>query len=137
MSADTTFGTSPLFVTNEDLHLTDIASDTGGSGMKSVAYSYCTDDGAGGCADAFTPIGTSTTAAGNWAVTWAAPLPADGTYRIVAVPTDNANNAGDPSSATLITVDSDRGDGERTERERRRDVRNEPDVRERRDGEPH
>jgi hypothetical protein len=106
VTAANTFGTSPLFVTNETLHLTDNAVDTGGSGVASVEYSYCTDNGAGGCADALTSLGSSSSSAGNWPVTWATPLPADGTYRIVAVATDNANNVGVPSSATLIAVDS-------------------------------
>ena len=106
VTAANTFGTSPLYVTNETLNLTDNAADTGGSGVASVAYSYCTDNGAGGCADALTPIDASSSSAGNWPVTWATPLPADGTYRIVAVATDNANNVGVPSSATLIGVDS-------------------------------
>jgi hypothetical protein len=106
VTAANTFGTNPLFVTNETLHLTDNAADTGGSGVASVEYSYCTDNGAGACADALTSIGVSSTSAGNWPFTWNTPLPADGTYRIVAVATDGANNIGDPSSATRITVDS-------------------------------
>ena len=84
-------------------------SDTGPpvqSGMQSVAYFFCPGS-AGACTSAtpWTPIGTSTTATGNWPMTWATPLPADGPYRIVAVGTDNAGNVSGSSTATLVTVD--------------------------------
>ncbi len=87
------------------MSLTDSAADGTGSGVQSVAYSYCTDNGAGGCAGSSTSIGSSNTAAGSYSVTWSSPLPADGTYRITAVATDNLGTAGATSSAKLIAVD--------------------------------
>jgi hypothetical protein len=100
------FGTSPLFVTNEVLNITDNAADTGGSGLQSVAYYYCDSVPASCTAANGTPLGSSTDVANSFPITWATPLPADGTYRIVAVATDNATNVGDASSPATITIDT-------------------------------
>jgi len=102
VAAAHTSGSSPLTVSNEDLTLTDTSVSDTGSGVKSVSYYYCA--GASGACSA-TLIGTSTTASGNYSVTWAAPLPADGAYRIQAVASDNVTNS-TTSSSTPINVDS-------------------------------
>jgi hypothetical protein len=102
VAAARTSGSSPLVVGNEDLTLTDTSVSDSGSGVGSVAYYYCA--GASGTCSR-TLIGTSTTASGNYSVTWAAPLPADGAYRILAVATDKVTNAS-TSSSTSINVDS-------------------------------
>ena len=99
------FGTNPMFVKNESVSLTDNAADGLGSGVQSVAYSFCTDNGSGGCAGGSTQIGSSSNAGSNFAVNWNTPLPTDGTYRITAVATDNLGTAGSASNATLVAVD--------------------------------
>jgi hypothetical protein len=105
-TAATTSGSNPVFVNSEVVTLTDPSTDTGGSGVKSVAYYYCAAS-AGSCTSANgTLIGSSTTSAGNFSVASNAPLAADGAYKIVAVATDNAGNASSPSTATLLTVDT-------------------------------
>lgn len=100
--AGVTFETNPMFVNDEPVYLTDAATDTGGSGVQSVAYSYCA--GSTGDCTSGTPIGTSTTAA-SYSVPWT-PLPADNPYRIVAVATDNAGNTSGSSTPVAVTVDS-------------------------------
>jgi len=102
VAAARTSGSSPLTVSNENLTLTDTSVSDTGSGVKSVSYYYCA--GASGACST-TLIGTSTTASGNYSVTWAAPLPADGAYRIQAVASDNVTNS-TTSSSTPINVDS-------------------------------
>ncbi|QNE17994.1 hypothetical protein F1D05_09000 [Kribbella qitaiheensis] len=82
--------------------LTDAASD-GGAGVKTVAYYYCTGY-TGACTSAsWTSIGSSTTAAGNYPVTWNA-QPANGAYRLVVVGTDNVTNVSQPSQSIPVTV---------------------------------
>ncbi|MGZ4688699.1 MAG: fibronectin type III domain-containing protein [Acidimicrobiia bacterium] len=105
VSAAVTFGTNPIFVNNETLNLTDLALDAGGSGVRSVAYSYCAGS-TGTCTSGtpWTSIGLSATAA-NYPVAWNTPLPADGPYRIVAVATDNAGNTSASSTPVAVTVD--------------------------------
>jgi hypothetical protein len=104
-TAAVTFGTNPLFVNNEVVSLTAPATDVGSS-VASVSYYYCAGS-TGACTSAnWIGIGTSTTAATNYPVPTAAPLAADGPYRVVAVATDAAGNASTPSTATAITVDT-------------------------------
>ncbi len=107
VAAAATSGSSPTFVDNEPVSLTDAPTDTGGSGVKSIAYFVCTG-ATGACTSAtpWTSIGSTTTAAGNWPVTWVTPLPADGAYRLVAVATDNAGNVSTSSTATQVSVDT-------------------------------
>ena len=107
-----------MFVNDETVSLTDNAGDGTGSGVQSVSYSYCTDDGAGGCAGSTTLIGSSSNSGGNFAVNWNTPLPSDATYRITAVATDNLGTAGNTSSATLVAVDKTPPDGLAADRER-------------------
>lgn len=97
-------GTSPLFVDGGAVTFTDGASDAG-SGVASVSYYRCPAS-APTCTSGGTLIGTSTTPAGGFAVTSAAPLAAEGAYRVVAVATDRAGNTGAPSGALLVTVDT-------------------------------
>ena len=106
-NASVKFGTNPMYVDNEAVNLTDNPSDGAGSGVQSVAYFVCADNGSGGCAGAATQIASSSNAGSNYAVTWNSPLPADGVYRITAVATDNLGNAGTSSAATLVAVDTD------------------------------
>lgn len=104
-TAAVTFGTDPLFVNNEVVTLTDAATDTD-SGIASVSYYYCAGS-TGSCTSAnWIGIGTSTASATSFPVPTAAPLAADGAYRVVAVATDAAGNASAPSAATAITVDT-------------------------------
>ncbi|MGW6199660.1 hypothetical protein ACWF0M_26150 [Kribbella sp. NPDC055110] len=85
--------------------LTDTASDGTGSGVKSVAYYYCTGY-SGACTSAnWTAIGSSTTAVTNYQVTWTS-TPAPGAYRVVATSTDNVTNVSQPTTATPVTVTS-------------------------------
>ncbi|MGW5192833.1 hypothetical protein ACWEOO_26550 [Kribbella sp. NPDC004138] len=81
--------------------LTDTTSDGAGSGVKSVAYYYCTGY-SGSCTNG-TAIGSSANAATSYSVTWTA-TPAAGAYRVVAVSTDNVSNVSQPSGSTPVTV---------------------------------
>jgi hypothetical protein len=97
---------SGSFINHEQVTLTDAATDAN-SGVKSVSYFYCTG-ATGACTSSnWTAIGSSTTSAGNFPVTtsiWA--TAAEGSYRVVAVATDNLDNVSSPSATTLITVDT-------------------------------
>ncbi|HZX01786.1 hypothetical protein [Kribbella sp.] len=85
--------------------LTNTPSDGSGSGVKSVAYYYCTGY-SGTCTSAnWTPIGSSTSAATNYQVTWTS-TPAAGAYRVVATSTDNVTNTSQPTTSTPVTVTS-------------------------------
>ena len=92
-------------VTSSSAALTDAAagvSDTG-SGVQKVTYYYCAGY-SGACTSAnWIQIGNSTTATGDYPVTWTTP-PADGAYRVVAVATDNVNNTTAPSASIPVTV---------------------------------
>jgi hypothetical protein len=91
-----------VFVSN-GFTLTDTATDAG-SGVKSVAYYYCSGF-TGACSSSTggsTLIGTSTTGP-NYSVTWNS-QPSTGPYRVVAVGLDNVNNKLDASSATPVSV---------------------------------
>jgi hypothetical protein len=82
--------------------LTEAASDAG-AGVKTVAYYYCAGY-TGACTSAnWTLVGSSTTAAGNYAVTWNA-LPVNGAYRVVVVGTDNVGNVSQASASIPVTV---------------------------------
>lgn len=90
LSAAATSGTSPVYVSNEVVTLTDSATDAD-TGVASVSYYYCAG-ASGSCTSANgTLIGTSSTAS-NDSVSWNPPLPAEGTYRVVALATDEAGN---------------------------------------------
>jgi hypothetical protein len=106
VTASVTYGSNPLYVDSEPVSLTEAASDSG-SGVGSVKYYYCA--GSSGSCTAGTPwtlIGTSTNAGSNFPVTWNTPLPADGTYQIVAVGTDNVGNTSGSSPSSLVAVDT-------------------------------
>jgi hypothetical protein len=101
-AASASFGS---FVGNTAVALTDTATDDF-SGVASVGYYRCTGATGSCTATNWTAIGSSTSAAGSFAVTTSAPLAADGTYRIVAVATDAAGNLSGPSTARVLTVDT-------------------------------
>ncbi|HEU5269262.1 MAG TPA: hypothetical protein VFU36_04995, partial [Jatrophihabitans sp.] len=86
-------------VTN-GIPLTDAAADSG-SGVKSVSYYYCT--GYSGACTNGTLIGTATSAADNYLLTWTG-QPANGQYRLVAVAVDNVTNASAPSASIPIRI---------------------------------
>jgi hypothetical protein len=87
-------------VTTASAALTDTASDTG-AGVKSVSYYYCS--GYAGPCPSGTLIGTSTTSAGGYPITWTG-QPANGPYRVVAVGIDNVNNTSVASASIPVTV---------------------------------
>jgi hypothetical protein len=91
-------------VSNSAAALTDTATDgANGSGVKSVSYYYCPGY-SGGCTTATgTIIGTSTTPAGSFPVTWTS-QPANGPYRLIAVGIDNLNNTGTPAASIPVKV---------------------------------
>ncbi|MFI5712179.1 hypothetical protein [Kribbella sp. NPDC051620] len=83
--------------------LTSAVSDGSGSGVKTVSYYRCSGY-TGACTSAnWTLIGSSTTAAGNYPVTWTS-QPANGPYRLVIVGTDNVNNVSQASASIPVTV---------------------------------
>jgi hypothetical protein len=97
-------GTSPIYVNNETVTFTDSATDAD-SGVTSVSYFYCAGATGSCTATNGTLIGTSTSGP-SYAVTSGAPLaPSDGTYRVVAVVTDNAGNKS-TSNATIVAIDT-------------------------------
>ncbi len=82
--------------------LTDTASDAL-SGVGSVSYYYCSG-ASGSCTGTnWTLIGTSTTPAGSFPLTWNS-QPANGVYRIVAVGSDNVTNTSSPSWSIPVTI---------------------------------
>jgi hypothetical protein len=83
--------------------LTDAAVSDGaaGSGVNRVEYYYCA--GYSGTCTNGTLIGSSTTSAGNYPLTWSG-QPANGPYRVVAVSVDNVDNASDASAAFPVKV---------------------------------
>ncbi len=89
-------------VTTAAATLTDTASDTG-SGVKTVAYYYCSGLSGTCTAGNGTLIGSSTNPASNFAVTWTN-QPANGPYRLATVGTDNVGNANAPTTSTPVTV---------------------------------
>jgi len=102
LTAAITFGSAPTYLSSEPVTLTDQPADAD-SGVRSVSYYLCPAT-AGGCsASTGNLLGTAST--GSYQVTAAAPLAADGSYRIVAVALDNAGNTG-TSPAVLVAVDS-------------------------------
>jgi hypothetical protein len=105
VAASVTYGTNPIYVKSEPVTLTDTSVSDAGSGVKSVAYYYCAGS-SGSCSSSNgTLIGSSSTASGNYSITWNTPLPADGPYRIGTVATDNVTNT-TTSGSTLVTVDT-------------------------------
>lgn len=101
----TASGSFGSFVGNTAVTLTDSATDDF-SGAASVAYYRCTGATGSCTATNWTAVGSSTSAATNFAVTKSAPFAADGIYSVVAVATDAAGNASAPSTATALTVDT-------------------------------
>ena len=101
-TASVNYGSNPTYVNNESVALTDPSVVDAGSGVRSVAYYYCAGS-TGACNT--TLIGSSSTASGNYPVTWSPPLPTDGSYRIEAVSTDNVNNTA-TSATALVAVDT-------------------------------
>ncbi|MFD7156240.1 hypothetical protein ACFV9C_16650 [Kribbella sp. NPDC059898] len=85
--------------------LTDTTSDGSGSGVKAVAYYYCTGYSGTCSSSTWTLIGSSTDAATGYQVTWTS-TPTPGAYRIVATSTDNVTNLSQSTTATPVTVTS-------------------------------
>jgi hypothetical protein len=83
--------------------LTDNPTDGSGSGVKSVAYYYCTGYSGACTSTNWIGIGSSTSAATNYQVAWTS-TPAPGAYRVVAISTDNVTNTSQPSPSTPVTV---------------------------------
>jgi hypothetical protein len=82
---------------------TDTASDAG-SGVKSVSYYYCAGlTGSCGASNG-TLIGSPATTA-PYTVAWNS-QPADGSYQVVAVGTDNVSNVSGSSTSIPVTVDN-------------------------------
>lgn len=88
----------PTYVRNgQSLTATNVV-DGGGSGVKQVSYLYCP----GSSCTPGTPIGSSPTAPGNYAVSWGG-QPPDGPYRVMAQTEDNAGNRADsPILSTIV-----------------------------------
>jgi hypothetical protein len=84
--------------------LTDTATDAG-SGVASVSYNYCSGYSGSCTSSNWTPIGASTTGP-NYSLTWTSTPSPDGPYQVVAVGTDNVDNASNPSTSIPVTVDN-------------------------------
>ncbi len=87
----------------EDVTLTDTATDTGGTGVASVTYYYCSSSPC--TPSSLNEIGSSSSSATNWQVPWSS-LPADGTYYVVAVATGDNTSVSATSATTEVGVDS-------------------------------
>ena len=104
VNAATTFGSSPIWVSGENVTLTDMPSANGGV-LTSVAYYYCATASAPCTSLNWTPIGSSASG-GTWSVVWpAGSLPADGTYDVVATASTSSLTS-DVSAATEVGVDT-------------------------------
>jgi hypothetical protein len=90
----------PYIKNGQSLTATNVSDNGGGSGVKQVNYLYCP----GSSCTPNTLIGSSSTASGNYAVSWSG-QPADGTYRVIAQTEDEAGNTAD-SSILSTTVDN-------------------------------
>jgi hypothetical protein len=101
----TATGSFETFVGNTAVTFTDAVTDDF-SGVALVAYYRCAGATGSCTATNWTAIGSSTSAATNFAITKNAPFAADGAYRIVAVATDATGNVSVPSVATPLTVDT-------------------------------
>ncbi len=83
----------PAHIRNgQSLSATNVSDNGGGSGVKQVNYLYCP----GSSCTPSTLTGSSSTAGGDYAVSWSGP-PADGPYRVMAQTEDNAGNTADSS----------------------------------------
>jgi len=103
VTAAVTFGSNPIYLNNEAVTVSSVASDPG-SGIQSVTY-YACPTATGSCSSGTgTLLGSSSTAAGNYPVTTSA-LTAQGPYQIIAVALDNAGNTS-TSASTLVAVDT-------------------------------
>ena len=102
--ASSTFTVSAI-VTSSANALQDAATDSGGSGMNSVTYYYCSGFTTS-CSSGtpWTAIGSSTTSP-NYQLHWT-PLPANNSYSVVAVGTDNVTNSTVSTPPIPVTVDS-------------------------------
>ena len=83
--------------------LTDAATDSG-SGVDSVTYYYCSGYATACSASSGTLIGTSS-GSSPYTVAWNG-QPADGSYDVVAVGTDNVTNTSSASASTPVTIDN-------------------------------
>lgn len=81
----------------QSLTATSVSDNGGGSGVKQVNYLYC----AGASCTPATLIGSSSAAAGNYAVTWS-DQPAGGTYRVMAQTEDNAGYTANSAIQTIV-----------------------------------
>ena len=97
-----TFTVSSLVTSSANV-LQDAATDSGGSGMNSVTYYYCS--GFTTSCSPSTPgtIGSSTTSP-NFQFNWTS-LPTNGNYSLVAVGTDNTTNSTASTPPIPVTVD--------------------------------
>ena len=89
--------------------LSDAATDAA-SGVQTVAYYYCTN-WSGSCTSSNwtavnTPSTNSSATGPAYTVTWNTNLPVAGDYQVVAVGTDNVNNASSASASIPVTVSS-------------------------------
>ena len=89
----------PPYIRNgQSLTATSVSDNGGGSGVRQVNYLYCQ----GSSCTPETPIGSSATASGNYAVSWDG-QPAGGTYRVMAQTEDKAGNTADsPIRSTVV-----------------------------------
>ena len=88
----------PPYVRNgQPLSATNVSDNGGGSGVKQVNYLYCP----GSSCTPSTPIGSSSTASGDYAVSWSG-QPADGPYRVLAQTEDGAGNTADSSIQSTV-----------------------------------
>ena len=104
VAAAVTFGSNPVFVSNETVTLTDTPVIDAGAGVASIAYYYCPTSVGSCTASNGTQIGAASTSS-PYSITWSTPLPSDAAYEIAAVATDNVTNTS-TSSSTLVTVDT-------------------------------
>jgi hypothetical protein len=98
-------GTNPVYLSAEAVTFSDAASDTD-SGIAAVSYYYCTTTSGSCTAATGTLVGSSTTPAGGYPAVFTVPSTmTNGSYRAVAVVTDNAGNTS-TSAATVFAVDT-------------------------------
>jgi hypothetical protein len=102
VTAAVSFGSNPIYLSNEPVTVSSAASDSN-SGIQSVTY-YACPTATGSCSSSTGALlGSSSTAAGNYPVTSSA-LSTEGPYQIIAVALDKAGNTS-TSASTLVRVD--------------------------------
>ena len=89
--------------------LTDAAADAG-SGVKSVAYYYCSGYTTSCTSSSGAFIGSSSNSGNSYQVTWSSE-PANGAYDVVAVGTDNVNQHQRPEHLDSGDREQHRSDG--------------------------